>query len=71
MMPRRTVALLLLLPLATAPGAHAQGSGFSRLSLRLSEPGGYFDSDNLVSNETSYLHVVGALRERGARSAWG
>jgi hypothetical protein len=65
MLSRRALALLLLLPLATAPGAHAQGTAFSRLSLRLSEPSGYFDSDNLVSNETSYLHVIGALRERG------
>jgi hypothetical protein len=38
---------------------------FAALSARLSEPGGYFDSDNLISNETSYLHVVGKLRELG------
>ena len=36
---------------------------FAALSARLSEPGGYFDSDNLISNETSYLHVLGKLRE--------
>jgi hypothetical protein len=30
--------------------------------LRLSEPGGYFDSDNLISNETSYLHVLDGMR---------
>jgi hypothetical protein len=29
---------------------------------RLSEPAGYFDSDNLISNETSYLHAVSHLR---------
>ncbi|MDF1505990.1 hypothetical protein [Roseisolibacter sp. H3M3-2] len=33
----------------------------------LSEPGGYFDSDNLISNERSYLHVVGALKRLGVR----
>jgi hypothetical protein len=33
----------------------------------LSEPGGYFDSDNLVTNETSYLHVVGALKRLGVQ----
>ena len=33
----------------------------------LSEPGGYFDSDNLISNERSYLHVVGALRRLNVR----
>jgi hypothetical protein len=38
---------------------------FAALSARLSEPGGYFDSDNLISNETSYLHVIGKLREIG------
>jgi hypothetical protein len=33
----------------------------------LSEPGGYFDTDNLISNERSYLHVVGALERLGVR----
>jgi hypothetical protein len=37
-------------------------SDFARLVLRLSEPGGYFDSDNLISNETSYLHVLDGMR---------
>jgi hypothetical protein len=31
----------------------------------LSEPGGYFDTDDLISNERSYLHVVPALRQAG------
>jgi len=39
---------------------------FSRLVRDLSEDGGYFRSDNFTSNETSYLHVVGKLRELGA-----
>jgi hypothetical protein len=39
----------------------AQQSEFPRLVERFSEGGGYFDSDNLVSNETSYLHVLGGL----------
>jgi hypothetical protein len=39
--------------------------GFAELSARLSEPGGYFPSDNLVSNETSYLHVLGKLDRLG------
>ena len=30
----------------------------AQLSARMSEPGGYFDTDNLISNETSYLHAV-------------
>src|SRR5688572_9427141 len=37
-------------------------SAFAKLVARLSEPGGYFDSDNLVSNELSYQHVMGAMR---------
>jgi hypothetical protein len=37
-------------------------SSFASLVARLSEPGGYFDSDNLVSNELSYQHVLGAMR---------
>jgi hypothetical protein len=36
---------------------------FSRLIQNLSEEDGYFRSDNFTSNETSYLHVVGKLRE--------
>ncbi len=43
----------------------AAGSGFARLVARLSEPGGFFDTDNLISNETSYLHVLGKMREMG------
>ena len=38
---------------------------FSRLIQTLSEKDGYFRSDNFTSNETSYLHVVGKLREMG------
>jgi hypothetical protein len=40
-------------------------SAFAALSGRISEPGGYFDSDNLISNEASYLHVLGAMRKLG------
>src|SRR5687768_17939372 len=40
-------------------------SAFAALSARISEPGGYFDSDNLISNEASYLHVLGAMRRLG------
>ncbi len=43
----------------------ATDSAFAALVERLSEPGGYFDTDNLISNETSYLHVVGKLTEMG------
>lgn len=36
---------------------------FSEVVNRLSEPGGYFDTDNLISNESSYLHVIPSLHE--------
>lgn len=38
---------------------------FGRLVSELSESGGFFDTDNLVSNESSYLHVLGALERLG------
>ena len=47
---------------ATLPALGTADSAFARLVQRLSEPGGYFDSDNLISNETSYLHVLDGMR---------
>lgn len=46
----------------TKPAATAS-TDFARLIERLSEPGGYFDSDNLISNESSFQHVMGKLRK--------
>jgi hypothetical protein len=40
-------------------------SAFAALVAHLSEPGGYFDTDNLISNETSYLHPIDRLKEQG------
>jgi len=48
----------------SAPG-DISDSAFAALVGRLSEPGGYFDTDNLISNETSYLHVMGKLQKLG------
>lgn len=59
-------------PATSAPTATTSGTAavrgltdaeFPRLIERLSEPGGYFDSDNLISNEASYLHVLGKMRK--------
>ena len=47
---------------ATLPALGTADSAFARLVQRLSESGGYFDSDNLISNETSYLHVLDGMR---------
>jgi hypothetical protein len=40
---------------------------FAALIERLSEPGGYFDTDNLVSNEDSYLHAITGLNRQGVQ----
>ena len=52
---------------APAVPARLSPAAFAALSARLSEPGGYFDTDNLISNEDSYLHAVTALARRGVR----
>src|ERR1700742_1577472 len=63
---RFLIASLLSIALIAAPiGATVKHKAFAALSLRLSEPGGYFDSDNLISNETSYQHVLIKMRELG------
>ncbi len=63
---RWTIGLLLLL---TACGQslslhppELSDAAFVRLSEELSERPGYFDTDNLISNESSYQHVIPSLR---------
>ena len=46
--------------------AQAPGS-FAGQVAALSEPGGYFDTDNLISNERSYLQVIPELQRAGVR----
>lgn len=79
--PLLLTALLPWLAGCPAPAGSAPGSGaplggapllpsdahFPVLVEALSEPGGFFDTDNLISNEASYLHAVSALRRRGVR----
>jgi hypothetical protein len=50
-------------PTAISPSPAPDDSlrDFAKLVGNLSEVGGYFDTDNLISNERSYLHVMGAL----------
>ena len=36
---------------------------FEQVSLAVSEAPGYFDTDNLISNEVSYVHVIPKLKE--------
>jgi hypothetical protein len=44
---------------------HLPVTEFTRLIREFSEEGGSFYSDNLLSNETSYLHIVDKLRSLG------
>jgi hypothetical protein len=54
-------------PAAAAPAQsleHALAKErFAQIVEKFSEPNGYFDSDNLISNEASYLHVMGKIRQ--------
>jgi hypothetical protein len=68
------LTLLLVLGAATTPWTREQTRAatdvqvsveqFGRYIEQWSEPEGYFDSDNFISNETSYLHVVDELKKR-------
>jgi hypothetical protein len=66
---RRIAAAALAVSLAAAIGLSARGprAPFAELVARLSEVPGFFDSDNLISNEKSYLQVVPELREAGLK----
>jgi hypothetical protein len=64
---KRIALIAVLICIASAfpqqPEKAAQPRGaFASLIARLSEQPGYFDTDNLVSNERSYLHVIPELR---------
>ena len=63
-------ALAAILPLTPHVGTRAE-QGFAARIQSLSEPAGYFDTDNLISNERSYLHVAPALRELARRGTGG
>lgn len=57
-------SILLLVQVTAGP---ANGSRDSIPFGQLSESGGYFDTDNLISNESSYLHVIGSIKALGER----
>jgi hypothetical protein len=55
---------------ASAPAqvpAQLSPAEFAALGASLSEPEGYFDTDNLISNEDSYLHAITGLRSHDVR----
>jgi hypothetical protein len=54
-----------VVPAPVVQQAALSDSQFAQLVARVSEPGGFFDSDNLISNETGYLHPLPKLNELG------
>jgi hypothetical protein len=52
---------------AAPPVSRGPTTDFGRLHATLSEAGGSFPSENVVSNEMSYLHVLDAMRRLGVR----
>jgi hypothetical protein len=65
------VTAIIAVTVATSRGRSAGVAGqaaqapFGSLVEQLSEPNGEFDTDNLISNEQSYLHVMPALEQAG------
>jgi hypothetical protein len=67
-MRRFTLLALPLAFLAASCGSSTPApDGFAQTVSALSGPGGYFDTDNLISNESSYLHAISNLRAAGVR----
>jgi hypothetical protein len=58
----RPVAPATRAPTSLAPLSDAE---FAERVAALSEPGGFFDTDNLISNERSYLHALDAFERHG------
>jgi len=66
--------LALIIAASTLPLSHEQPRAATEVQVSVeqfgryidtwSEPEGYFDSDNFISNETSYLHVIDDLHNR-------
>jgi hypothetical protein len=67
----RSAAAVLLAGVVAGASALAprvqNPSPFAAQIASLSEQGGYFDTDNLISNERSYLQVIQDLRRRNVR----
>lgn len=65
---RRLCGLCLVVLACVAPAARVEvqrSRSFAAQISQLSEPGGDFDTDNLISNERSYLQVLPALTRAG------
>jgi hypothetical protein len=68
---RITTALVIALALVVASSSDVRraqpSAAFAAQIAALSEPGGYFDTDNLISNERSYQEVFPELERRNVR----
>jgi hypothetical protein len=62
------ILLLRLAPLNAQAVRKPEAGTLGATVARLSEPGGFFDTDNLISNESSYLHAVTRLQAIGTSS---
>ncbi|HEY3131480.1 MAG TPA: hypothetical protein VGL91_18640 [Acidobacteriota bacterium] len=62
-----TAILFFALAVPSHDAAAGGKRSWAELVQSLSEPGGFFDSDNFVSNESSYLTIVPRMRELGIR----
>ena len=58
------LACVLIFLWTALPAAGLDRASFARLSADFSEPDGYFDTDNLISNETTFLDVAATLRQQ-------
>ncbi len=65
--PGRALALAIVAVLSGTVARLQSPGTFAAQIADLSEPGGYFDTDNLISNERSYLRVLPDLARREIR----
>jgi hypothetical protein len=65
--PSTSIAAVILLCVWLPAARATSQSSFAAQVAALSETGGYFDTDNLISNERSYLHVLPALQRANVR----
>ena len=65
----RIAALFIAICAIGGDARQQKTTGFAAQIEALSEPGGYFDTDNLISNERSYLQVLPDARAAGVAAA--
>ena len=63
-MMRLLILALTACALHAQPATPAAAPPFAATIAQFSEPNGFFDTDNLISNEKSFLHVMGPLKRQ-------